>query len=170
MRDGLSSELGRLLRLIARSLNRFSRELERTAGVSETQLSVLRELAERGPAASGELARRLDLAQATMSECVANLVASNLIERARSDHDRRVLVCAVTPRGVEIASRCRSLLDERIAAAFDALPDWERTSMVSALQRVSSMMERPPEASERMGAPSLTTPAGADAGDGRGSD
>lgn len=62
------------------------------------------------------LARRLELAQSSVTELVGRAEQAGLIERAPSDEDARVVFLRLSPRGEEILGRAfRSLASERQA-------------------------------------------------------
>lgn len=63
-----------------------------------------------------ELARRLQLAQSSVTELVARAAQAGLIERAPSPADARVVYLRLSPKGEEIFARAfRSLAAERDA-------------------------------------------------------
>ena len=128
------------LRTIARAVDRYSR-YRADSGINSTQLTVLRELAEHPGMPLGEIARRVHLAQATVSETIKQLVERGCVSRSRSEIDRRQVLCSITPHGRELALLSPPLPEDQILNAFASLPDWEQSSLLAALQRVAAMVE-----------------------------
>ena len=105
---------------------------------------MLRECLDGGLAA-GELARRVSLSQATLTDILNRLEQRGLIRRSRSLPDRRRVVVEVTATGRSLAETSPPLLQERFVRRFSALPDWEQTLLLSSLQRIAELREKPPE-------------------------
>ena len=63
------------------------------------------------------------------------------VARERSEGDRRSVVIQVTDEGLEVLDEAPSLLQERFRAELARLEDWERHWMLSALERIASMMD-----------------------------
>src|SRR5207237_10366457 len=76
--------------------------------LSFAQSHLLCGLAERDELPAGELALAADLSPATVTQMLDSLAEMGLVERTRSQRDRRVVACTLTTRG-------RKLLTERHA-------------------------------------------------------
>jgi DNA-binding MarR family transcriptional regulator len=104
------------------ALRAFQRQTERCteqAGLTPQRylLLLLVKGAENGTsrATISELARRLHLAQSTVTELVNRTAAAGLVKRSASDTDQRVVYVELTAEG-----------EERFAEAFEALSDERR--------------------------------------------
>jgi DNA-binding MarR family transcriptional regulator len=73
----------------------------------------------------------------TMVVTVDALEKAGLAERRPSATDRRARIIAVTPAGAEMAARSQQIADSVHAAVLDALPEGERTVLISALTRLA---------------------------------
>ncbi len=71
----------------------------RPDSLTPTQFMVLRWLAERGPMHMGELAQALDISLAGATGLVDRMVAAGLLQRERSETDRRLVVVSSTAAG-----------------------------------------------------------------------
>jgi hypothetical protein len=69
------------------------------------------------------------------------LAKQQLIERHRDPQDRRSVIVTVTPRGEDLLRHAPSLLQERFRAELSRVQDWERTLVLSTLQRIAAMMD-----------------------------
>jgi DNA-binding MarR family transcriptional regulator len=137
-----AEEVRLALRRIIRAIDLHSSSLARSYGLTGPQLAVLRVLAEQKEEMTGSgLARAASISHATVTGIVGRLEARGLIERQRSGEDRRSTLLHLTDHGREVALEAPPLLAEAFLRRFEALPDWEQTQMVSALQRIAAMME-----------------------------
>jgi DNA-binding MarR family transcriptional regulator len=110
-------------------------------GLSAPQLIVLRILAEQGPCSVGTLAERVNLSQPTVTGILGRLERRGLISRERSKFDRRRVLASATDAGRTILANAPPPLQERLVERLRELDDWERSQILSSLQRVVHMME-----------------------------
>jgi DNA-binding MarR family transcriptional regulator len=99
------------------------RDTHRPGELSFAQYHLLFGLAGQSELSSGELAQAADLAPATVTQMLDSLAAMGLVERTRSERDRRIVTCALTPRGRELVADRRQQFELRWTAAlagFDA--------------------------------------------------
>ncbi len=130
----------RALRRITRALDLHSRQLAGSFGLTGPQLVCLRAVDALGPLTPSQLARHVDLSQATVTGIVDRLEASGLVTRARNVDDRRRVTVRLTEEGTELAKKAPSPLQDRFLAQLAELPDDEQAQLLSALTRVVSMM------------------------------
>lgn len=128
------------LRRILKVVEAQSRSLARDTSLTPSQLVVLKELAQRGGAQPGELARAAGLKQATISILLDKLQARGLVLRNRGDADRRTVRVHITPEGREILNAAPDLLQAEFGARFAQLPDWEQAYINAALTRLVSLL------------------------------
>ncbi len=129
------------LRRIMRAMDLRSRFLVTRYGLTVPQLAVLQALARGGPVSIGRLTGAVHVSQATVTGILDRLEARGLIRRDRGHQDKRRVWAALTPEGEEMVARAPSLLQESFTAELERLPDWERTQVLSSLQRVAAMLE-----------------------------
>lgn len=129
------------LRRIIRAVDLHSRYLAQRCGLTGPQFVLLRELARSQPLSTGELAQRVSLGQATVSQILDRLGKRSLVTRTRSDVDKRRVMNEITEEGLEAIKASPSLMQERFANELKKLADWERTLILSTLQRVAYMMQ-----------------------------
>ena len=72
------------------------RDTHRPGELSFAQYHLLFALAEREELSAGELALAADLSPATVTQLLDSLATMGLVERTRSDRDRRVVTCTLT--------------------------------------------------------------------------
>ncbi len=128
------------LRRIARAIDLHSKRLVQRYGLTGPQALVLRSLLLVSELSVGELARRVNLSQATVTDILDRLEKRALVQRTRSTADkRRVLVRATAD--AKALGDALPLLQESFVAEFRRLQEWEQTLILSSLQRVASMMD-----------------------------
>lgn len=129
------------IRRIIRAIDLQSRRLQDRHKLTGPQLATLREAHKVGRPSISALARAVHLSQPTVSGIVSRLERRGLVARERSEGDRRSVVIQVTNEGLELLDEAPSLLQERFRAELARLEDWERHWMLSALERIASMMD-----------------------------
>lgn len=92
-------------RVIFRAAQQHSASIEAMLGVSGAQAWVLAELSAAGPMRAGELAARLAIKPATLSNMLAKLVAADLVTRVRSEQDMRVVQVALSEKGAALIGK-----------------------------------------------------------------
>lgn len=107
--------------------------LFRSCGLSESSYNVLRILrsAGRDGRTCGQIQAHM-VVRSDVTRLVDRLVGEGLVERARDEHDRRVVVCRITRQGRALVDR----LDEPIAALHEAQLGHMSDSELKALSRL----------------------------------
>ena len=133
-------EIVSALRRIIRAVDLHSKYLAQHYGLTGPQLVVLQHLDKHGASTTGQLAAGVSLGQATLSNILERLSRRGLIQRRRAEEDKRLVINELTDSGRDSIKVAPPLLQERFASALDNLADWERTLILSTLQRVAEMM------------------------------
>lgn len=128
------------LRRILRATDLYGRELARARGLTAVQLRVLQIVGETGSKTPTEISLRMGVSQATMTALIDKLVAKGLVERQRSDTDRRQTNVVITQTGQTAVIEAPDPLQQRYVKKFEAMADWEQAMVVAVLERVSEML------------------------------
>lgn len=129
------------LRQILRATEISGRALAQKAGITSSQLIIL-QLVNNAPGQTpGTIAKKAGITQATVTSIMNKLEYRELIIRHRDTADKRRIFVSITEKGVESLSRAPDLLQERFVSRFSSLADWEQTYLISALERVASMLD-----------------------------
>jgi DNA-binding MarR family transcriptional regulator len=147
--DETEDQIVSSLRKLMRSLDSYSRRLRDEFGLTAPQLLLLRELERQTEMTAGGLSRALHLGQPTIKVILDRLESSGLVERSRHSEDRRSLHIRLTPPGRDLVHRAPPLLHEEFRRKLALQEDWERSMIVSVMQRVASMMELEPSRTTR---------------------
>lgn len=129
------------LRRILRATELYGRTLASRIGLTAVQLRVLQIVAETGRATPTAIATRMGVTQATISALIKKLEAKNLLERRRSERDRRQTNMFITDKGLEKVHGAPDALQQRYVQQFEAMPDWEQAMVVAVLEKVAAMLD-----------------------------
>jgi DNA-binding MarR family transcriptional regulator len=129
------------LRRIIRAIDLHSKMLVQRYGLTGPQLVVLKELAETSPRTVSELARAVNLSQATVTGILDRLERKGMISRRRSTEDKRKVLVEPTAGAVAALAGGPPLLQEHFTRSFGDLADWEQSQILSSLQRIVALME-----------------------------
>lgn len=141
-REQAMTQLGDALKSVLGSVRRLrGRETHRPGELSHAQYSLLFGLGDRPELATGELAQSADLSPATVTQMLESLVAMGLVDRRRSDRDRRVVTCSLTARGREVIGERRSQFEARWAAALAGFSTAELEVASAVLAQLHSMFD-----------------------------
>jgi DNA-binding MarR family transcriptional regulator len=129
------------LRRIIRAIDLHSRKLVHQYGLTGPQLVVLKALLDHTPQTVSELARTVNLSQATVTGILDRLEKKAMIQRKRSEIDRRKVMVSPTSSAEQALADTPPLLQEHFTEGFARLPDWQQTQILSSLQRIVALME-----------------------------
>jgi DNA-binding MarR family transcriptional regulator len=143
------------IRQIIRAVDIHSKRLARETGLSAPQLVVLRSIDELGEVTTRVLSLHVSLSQPTVTTILDRLETKGLVERYRSQKDRRVVHTKLTHSGKKTLKTAPPLLQEAFTDAFEALSNSRRNDIVSAVSDLAQMMR----ADDLDASPVLTTAA-----------
>ena len=129
------------LRRIIQAIDLHSRYLFRHYGLTGPQLFILQEMAKHKEISIGELAKAISLGQATVTGILTRLENRNLVARRRSNSDKRRVFVRTTEACQQLLASAPPPIQEKFLEQFNNLLDWEQTLILTALQRLVSMMD-----------------------------
>ena len=127
------------LRRILRATEIGGRRLARETGLTSSQLTVLRLLAD-GETTPGAIPAGIGLTQATVTALIARLAARGLVIRRRGESDRRRVWIDLTEEGQALLASMPSDLQATFHTEFAKLASWEQAMMVATLERLVGML------------------------------
>lgn len=131
------------LRRLARALDIQSRRIDREAGLTLPQLVVLSCIGDLGEVTSRALSAEADLSPPTVVGVLDKLAAKGLIERYRSERDRRIVHARLTAAGRAALAAAPDPLGEAVSEGFSALSPAERAGLLAALGAVARAVAAP---------------------------
>ncbi len=140
LRRELKEDLDRIVETIiylVTESRRLSKEEATRHGVTPTQLSVLKLLAEIGDLSLGTLSKEIRAHNSTVTGIVDRMEAAGLVERARSDEDRRVWIIRLTTAGKKVAERARVSPWDVLRQALAELSPSDQEKLTSLMRKVA---------------------------------
>lgn len=113
------------------------RETHRPGALSNAQYGLLFSLAGGGKLSARELADAATVSPATVTQMLEGLEAHGLVQRLRSEEDRRVVLTALTDRGREVVEKHRARVEPRWRAALAEFSDEELLTAAAVLRRLA---------------------------------
>lgn len=138
--DNISEQVIVALRRVIRAVDLHSRTLVESHGLTGPQALMLKAL-QNGSLTAGELASRVNLSQATVTDILNRLEQRGRITRIRDTQDRRRVLVQMTETGFAVLEKSPPLLQEQFVQRFNQLQDWEQSQLLSSLQRIAGMMD-----------------------------
>lgn len=129
------------LRRVIRATDIYSKQLAKTTGLTAPQMLLLQTISKADEMTIGELAKEMNLSQATVTTIMDRLEKRQLVFRQRSTIDKRKVHAHLTPDATKILQQAPIPLQENFSTHFNALEEWEQTMIISSLQRVAKMMD-----------------------------
>lgn len=128
------------LRRIVRAIDVHSHQLVKACGLTSPQLVLMQEVGRGGTPSPSELAKSLNLSNATVTGILDRLERRELVARRRSETDKRRIRVSLTRSGIDALGSAPSMLQDSLAKALAELDDWERSLLLASLQRLAGIM------------------------------
>ena len=131
------------------------RDTHRPGALSHAQYQVLFELLRAGELPAGELAAVADVSPASMTQMLDRLADAGLVERVRSEEDRRIVESRLSEAG-------RAVCEQRRAAVEPLWREMLEDFTASELHTAAAVLDRLTELFERLGHDGLAPDRSAD--------
>jgi DNA-binding MarR family transcriptional regulator len=136
----VEQELLIALRRIIRAIDLHSKKLNREAGLTGPQLVILQTIDRLPEVTPKRVAAEVNLSQGTVTVILDRLEARGLIQRVRSERDRRSYQLTLSEQGKQLLSKAPAPLQDSFIARFSQLEHWEQNQILSSVQRLAVMM------------------------------
>lgn len=139
-----AAEFGRLLGPLRRSVLRATRNAGGLPDLPEAQIELLRTLVAASPLSPAEAARRLGVANSTVSNLVKAMTNSGLVRREQAPGDFRGVLLAPTGTALDLLDRYDRTSSAALAEAIDRLSPDDRVIVAEAvpvLRRLTAELE-----------------------------
>lgn len=130
------------MRRIMRAADLHSNFIKRTSGLTSPQLLLLKAIQKSKDASIGELSEAICLSQATATTILDRLEKAGYARRVRSEIDKRKVHVELTDSGKEILDDAPPPLQPQFIDQFSELKEYDRTALLSSLQRIADLMEQ----------------------------
>lgn len=125
------------------------RDTHRPGALSHAQYQVLFELLRCGALPAGELATVVEVSPASVTQMLDRLADAGLVERVRSEEDRRIVVSRLSAAGRSVCEQRHAALEplwREMLADFSAS---ELETAAAVLDRLSELFERLAQGDEK---------------------
>jgi DNA-binding MarR family transcriptional regulator len=139
--EDLTDQMLIAMRRVMRAVDLHSRRLMQSHGLTGPQALVLQAVVSKVEITAGDLAGRISLSQATVTDIVRRLEQRGLLTRARSESDRRRVIVRPTLDGIALMQATPPLLQETFTRRFGELKQWEQLQLLASLQRIAELMD-----------------------------
>ncbi len=129
------------MRRMVRAIDLHSRKLMQLHGLTVPQLVVLQGIAEHQPVTVSELAKRVSLSQATVTNILTRLKAKELAMQEQSKTDRRKSEVLLTAQGQSTVENAPPLLHDKFTSRFQKLDVWEQHMLLASVERLAQLMD-----------------------------
>ena len=141
VRQTLLGEVGLAMQRYQRSVQAFDDAVARRLGLGPADLRCLDWLAD-GPKTAGQLATATGLRPAATTALIDRLTRKGLVERVRSDADRRQVIVQMTPQGMEQTGALYQPLVEEGQDLMARLTDGDLALMRDYLNVITELTDR----------------------------
>ncbi|BCV37413.1 MULTISPECIES: MarR family winged helix-turn-helix transcriptional regulator [Shewanella] len=129
------------LRKVIRAIDLHSRQLSKHSGLTGPQLMVMQKIASMGSPLAKQVATEINLSPATVTTIIDRLEAKDLVIRQRSQTDKRKIHLLLSESGVALLGQAPKPLQEHFIKRYQALEAWEQSQLLSAVERIATMMD-----------------------------
>ena len=142
MKDELlfEEEILMQIRKIMRAVELHSSSLASRFKLTTPQLIILKTLSKKGSLPPGILAKEVNLSHATVTGIIKRLESKEFVSKEPDATDRRSRNISITQKGMEMLASMPPLLQENFINKLSSLQEWEKTMLLSTLQRITSLM------------------------------
>jgi DNA-binding MarR family transcriptional regulator len=135
------TRLAGALRRIVQGLDSHSKLLETRVGLTASQLLCLQVLAQQGCQSASRLAAAVSLTPGTISLVLDRLEAKGLVQRLRSDRDRRQFDLVLTDAGRERLQIAPGVLPAVFVQRFATLSPSRQKRLAQSLDDLMALMQ-----------------------------
>lgn len=121
---------------------RITKQVARGYGLTGPQVTALKLLDSIGQLSLSDLSARMSAKNSTITGLVDRMVRDGLVERRRSDRDRRVVLIELTERGRQLAPKIPVTAMDIFARALKALSREEQRQLMDIVTKLAANVRR----------------------------
>ena len=141
-REDARERLGAAFKGVMAATRRLrGRETHRPGELSFAQYHLLFHLAEQKELSTGQLATAAELVPATATQLLDGLARMGLVDRTRSEQDRRIVTCRLTPRGRKVLTERRAHIEGRWDDRLSGFTVDELETAAAVLEQLRGLFE-----------------------------
>jgi len=137
-----AQEVARAFKRALAALRRMrGRETHSPGELTDAQYSLLFCLRDESQMSVRDIADAADLSAASVTEMLEGLATAGLVERRRSDRDRRVVLTSLTDGGRGLVEERRARFEPRLRAALEPFSEHDLVTAAAVLDRLRDMFD-----------------------------
>jgi DNA-binding MarR family transcriptional regulator len=129
------------LRKVIRAIGLHSKHLSKTSGLTSPQLLIMLEIDKTSGINSSQVAKKVNLSAATVTNILDRLENKSLVSRVRNTQDKRKVSLNLTEGGKALLINAPQPLQEHFIENFSNLAQWEQSQLLSSMERLAEMMD-----------------------------
>lgn len=141
----LSLQVLKQFRLVYGSAKRQFRNVEKTCGISGSQLWLLQEIIKSPGIGVSELAKRLSIHLSTCSLLVDKLKVNKLVVKSRSESDQRRVGLKATAAGEKVLAKSPGPAEGVLPVALQELSETELKKLYASMAKLIKNLHLPDE-------------------------
>ena len=134
-------ELFIALRRITRAIDLHSKKLQRETGLTTSQLLVLEVVVKLDTSTPSNIAKEVQLSQATVTNLVDRMERNELVLRQKSTVDKRVVEVLLTDKGRQMVELAPEPLQTGFLREYRKLERWEQHQLIASVQKIAVLMD-----------------------------
>ena len=147
-----SSKIEEMLTLIKRIMalikQSFERDLKKM-DVTESQILVMRVLNHYGDMKVSDISRKLDLSNSTVSGIIDRLVEKKIVERRRSEKDRRIVMISLAEEYLQPVKRHLIAFAQKMRRVLSTTTEEDLDFILEGLEKLRTILEESQKSEER---------------------
>jgi len=147
-----SSRIQEMLTLVKRIMSVVKQNFEsdfKKMGVTQSQILVMRVLNLRGDMKVSDISKELDLSNSTVSGIIDRLVEKKIVQRKRSDEDRRIVMISLADEYRQPVKKGLNAFAQKMRKALSTMTEEDVDSIIRGLEKLEKILEESQEPRER---------------------
>jgi MarR family transcriptional regulator, organic hydroperoxide resistance regulator len=128
------------IRRVFQVINEQSQKVKRETGLTGPQLWTIKTISDSAPINVKDLAQRIYLHPATVVGILNRLEESGLVQRLRSNDDRRVVTVGLTRKGKQLVTKAPEVIQGILVSGLEKLSEKKRDKIDDGLAELVKML------------------------------
>jgi DNA-binding MarR family transcriptional regulator len=139
-----SSRIEQLLTVIRRIMSLIKKNFEKDfkkMHVTRSQILVMKVLNQCGEMKVSDISRELDLSNSTVSGIIDRLVEKKIVQRKRSDEDRRIVMISLADEYRQPVKRGLNAFAQKMRKVLSTITEEDFDSIIRGLEKLEKILE-----------------------------
>lgn len=139
-----SSRIEELLTVITRIMSLIKKNFEKDfkrMNVTRSQILVMKVLNQCGEMKVSDISRELDLSNSTVSGIIDRLVEKKIVQRKRSDEDRRIVMISLADEYRQPVKKGLNAFSQKMRKVLSTITEEDFDSIIRGLEKLEKILE-----------------------------